>query len=136
MKRNALMQECRTLITPEIREEVDFDIALVNRIFDVLEKKGITQRDLAKRLGKSETEISRWMQGTHNFTMAAIKKIERALGAPLLVVAGSPQKKAQYQAIIVELKPAINTKQQSYSPVSKVTYLHEDSFNYTKSHPC
>lgn len=136
MKRNALMQECRTLITPEIREDIDFSIALVNRIFDILEEKEITQRDLAKRLGKSETEISRWMQGTHNFTMATVKKIEKALGAPILVVAGTTQKVVEYRAVIVERERIFPSKQQSYSPVKQLTFLQENAIIYRKGYQC
>jgi transcriptional regulator with XRE-family HTH domain len=130
------MQECRALITPEIREDIDFSIALVNRIFDILEEKGITQRDLAKRLGKSETEISRWMQGTHNFTMATLKKIERALGAPILVVAGTLEKRIKYQTVIIERERSFSSKPQSYSPSSQITFLQESPFKYKKGYPC
>lgn len=136
MKRNALMQECRTLITPKIREDIDFSIALVNRIFDILEEKGITQRDLAKRLGKSETEISRWMQGTHNFTMTTVKKIERALGAPILVVAGSPQKEIQYQTVIIERERILPKKEQSYTSDLNVILLQGNAIIYRKDYPC
>ena len=86
MKRNALMEECREFITPEIKEDIDFNIDVVNRIFDILEKRNMTQREFAQLLGKNEAEISRWMQGTHNFTMKTIKKIEFKLGAQILEV--------------------------------------------------
>ena len=37
-------------------------------------------------MGKTETEISRWLIGTHNFTFATIAKIEVALGINLLEI--------------------------------------------------
>ena len=37
-------------------------------------------------LGKSEAEISKWMRGTHNFTIDTIVSIEEALQAPVLQV--------------------------------------------------
>ena len=92
MKRNALMEECRKLITPEIKRNVDLSIFVSNRIFDILEKQNKTQRELAALLGKSEAEISKWMQGTHNFTFQTIAKIEIALGEPLIEITGKPQK--------------------------------------------
>ena len=48
--------------------------------------KGLTQKDLATKLGKSEAEISKWMRGTHNFTISTIKKIEVALDCEILSV--------------------------------------------------
>ena len=44
-----------------------------------LEEKGLKQKDLALRLGKSEAEISKWMRGTHNFTIDTLVSIEDAL---------------------------------------------------------
>lgn len=136
MKRNALMQECRGLITPEIRDEIDFSIAIVNRIFDILELKKITQREFAKRMGKNEAEISRWMQGTHNFTMSTIKKIERVLGEPLLIVAGSQQTVIEYKTIVVEKQVFLPAKQQSYIPDSSMTFLPTNSFVFGKEFSC
>lgn len=86
MKRNSLMQECREFITPEIKEDIDFNIGVVNRIFDLLEERNLSQREFANLLGKNEAEISRWMQGTHNFTIKTIRLIEKRLGAPVLKV--------------------------------------------------
>lgn len=86
MKRNSLMEECRSFITPEIKENIDFNIDIVNRIFDVLEDKKLTQRDFSRLMGKNEAEISRWMQGTHNFTINTIRKIEKALGTSIFEV--------------------------------------------------
>lgn len=37
-------------------------------------------------LGKSEAEISKWMRGTHNFTLDTILNIEEALQEPILTV--------------------------------------------------
>jgi transcriptional regulator with XRE-family HTH domain len=43
----------------------------------------MTQKDLADLLGKKESEISKWMTGTHNFTIRSIAKIERALNVSI-----------------------------------------------------
>ena len=42
--------------------------------------------DLAIQLGKKEAEISKWMRGTHNFTIDTLVAIENALDAPILHV--------------------------------------------------
>jgi transcriptional regulator with XRE-family HTH domain len=44
------------------------------------------QKDLAIQLGKKEAEISKWMRGTHNFTIDTLISIEQALDAPILQV--------------------------------------------------
>ena len=43
-------------------------------------------KDLAEALGKNEAEISRWMRGTHNFTIRTLAKISNVLGTPIVGV--------------------------------------------------
>jgi len=72
-------------VSDEVKRYVDHSFDIVNRIYDLLEKQGKTQRDLANLMGKKESEISKWMQGTHNFTIKSIAKIESVLGEKLIV---------------------------------------------------
>lgn len=55
-----------------------------DRIEQILQKRGMTHRDLANLLGKRESEISRWMSGKHNFTITTIADIEFALKESIL----------------------------------------------------
>ncbi len=75
-------------VSDEVKRFVDHSFDIVNKIHEILEKQGITQRDLANLMGKKESEISKWMQGTHNFTLKSIAKIESVLGENLI---GAPQ---------------------------------------------
>jgi transcriptional regulator with XRE-family HTH domain len=51
----------------------------------------MSQKDLAQKLGKTETEVSRWLCGTHNITMATLAKIAVALDDDIIVA--TPQKR-------------------------------------------
>ena len=62
------------------------DEAIANRIYEILEAKGMTQKELAQKLGKTETEVSRWLSGTHNLTLSTICKISAALGEEIVIV--------------------------------------------------
>ena len=46
--------------------------------------KNMTQKNLADMLGKKESEISKWMSGTHNFTLKTIAKIESVLNVCII----------------------------------------------------
>ena len=46
----------------------------------------MTQRELAEALGKNEAEVSRWMRGTHNFTIRTLAKISNVLGTQIIGV--------------------------------------------------
>ena len=77
-------------MNPKTRESVALSFRIVERIHDILEEKGLKQKDLAVKLGKSEAEISKWMRGTHNFTIDTLVSIEDALDAPIVEVYHSP----------------------------------------------
>ena len=84
MKTNALMDEIRRTTPPEIKKQVDLCVAIANRIYDILDERGMSQRDLARKLGKTETEVSRWLSGTHNLTIATIAKIATVLNDDII----------------------------------------------------
>ena len=89
MKRSNVLEERRKRVNPEVRQSVALSFRIVDRIHEILEEKGLKQKDLAQRLGKSEAEISKWMRGTHNFTIDTLVSIEDALGAPIVQISRS-----------------------------------------------
>ena len=86
MKTNKILDQIRADITPEMKVQMELSVGIANRIYEVLEERNMTQKDLAKVLGKTETEVSRWLSGTHNLTMATIAKISSALDVPIIQV--------------------------------------------------
>lgn len=98
MKRNSILEERRSRVNPEIRQTVSLSFRIVDRIHEVLQAKGMKQKDLAQKLGKSEAEISKWMRGTHNFTIDTLTSIEIALDAPIIEVYHQPNPYAEYNS--------------------------------------
>ena len=86
LRRSKILEERRKHVDPEIRKSVDLSFQIVDRIHDILVSKGMKQKDLALLLGKREAEISKWMRGTHNFTIDTLVSIEDALQAPILTL--------------------------------------------------
>jgi ribosome-binding protein aMBF1 (putative translation factor) len=97
MKTNRIMDEIRSTISPEMKLQMEMSVSIANRIYEILEAKGMTQKDLAKRLGKTETEVSRWLSGTHNLTLSTICKISAALGDPILQVVHQEESSPAYE---------------------------------------
>ena len=87
-------------VNPEIRDSVALSFRIVDRIHEILVEKGLKQKDLALRLGKSEAEISKWMRGTHNFTIDTLVSIEGALGAPVIQVYQQPSPVHEFDSIV------------------------------------
>ena len=46
----------------------------------------MTQRALAEKLGKKESEVSKWLTGRHNFTTKTLAHISLALGEDVITV--------------------------------------------------
>ncbi len=89
MIQNPLFRECLASIPEETKAEFELSFAIADRIAYLLEVKGMTQRDLAQKMGKRESEVSKWLTGRHNFTTNTIARISLALGSPIINVARS-----------------------------------------------
>jgi transcriptional regulator with XRE-family HTH domain len=77
--------KAREQAKPEHGIFVSKNLALIDQIYQILDEKGWTQKVFARELGKSESEVSKWMTATHNFTLSSISKIEAVLGQEVLV---------------------------------------------------
>ena len=75
-----------TSVSPQIMSEVQMSADIIARIDQILKEKNMTQRDLAKKMGRSEAVISRWTTGFPNLTLKSIAEISTALGEPLIQV--------------------------------------------------
>jgi len=84
----------RSKIAKSILDETPEDVKifvrkygdLVVRIHRILKERGITQKELAARLEKTPSEISKWLKGEHNLTLRSIAKLEAELGVDLIYV--------------------------------------------------
>jgi len=89
MKTNKLMDEIRKSTSADTNKQVDLCVAIANRVFELLQERNMKQRDFAKALGKTETEVSRWLSGTHNLTLATIAKMATVLGDDIITTTQS-----------------------------------------------
>ena len=70
-----LLDEVASKIPEEVCRRTDLMMDIPYRINEILCRKGWNQADLAKAMGKKESEISKWLSGAHNFTITTIAKI-------------------------------------------------------------
>lgn len=59
---------------------------VLDRIHDLLKRKGWTQKELADKLGKTEEWVSRVLHGVQNFTLKTISELEAVFEEPIIVV--------------------------------------------------
>ena len=71
-------------IPTELSNNVDKTFAVAKYISNFVESKDFKQKDIAEKLGKHESEISRWLSGFHNLTLNSIIKLESVSSIKLL----------------------------------------------------
>ena len=70
----------------ELKTQLRFSDAIAEKLDIMLQKRGMTQRDLARKTDKTEAEVSRWLSGTHNFTLKTLALISVALDEDVINV--------------------------------------------------
>ncbi len=75
---------------------VDWYADLVVRINQLLRENNISKKELAEKMDKNPSEISKWLNGEHNFTLRSLARLSAELGEPLMEV---PKKKAPAEFI-------------------------------------
>lgn len=71
--------------TKKAYAELGFEFALVEMIIQKRLKQGLTQKELAKKLGTKQPVISRLERGTYNPSLKFLHRIADALNAELHV---------------------------------------------------
>lgn len=112
---------------------VDHSLAIAKQINIILFKLGKNQAFLASELDKKESEVSKWLRGTHNFTLKTISKIEAVLGESIIICPKDVNHIEQYhfvfngfQSISLKEKPtqsAIVAKKYSHLATAESSVL-------------
>lgn len=88
--RNKLLQELLNETPKETKIFVEKYADLIVRINDVMKQQGLTQKDLAEKMGQKPSAISRWLSGQYNITLRSIAKMEAELGESLIEIPNAP----------------------------------------------
>ncbi|NCA85666.1 MAG: XRE family transcriptional regulator [Clostridia bacterium] len=84
-KLKEMLEKIRERTTPEQSQFVNDNMEIVDYIYEVMEKKNMRPADLAKALGKTPAEISKWLSGSHNFTLLSLSKIAAVLDETIII---------------------------------------------------
>ena len=98
-KKQSPLDELLSEITPEEQGKTDVKMQLAAKISDAMAAKGWNNKMLMKAMGKKNpSEITRWLSGTHNFTVETLIDLERVLEINFLDT--QPEKKTTHQYVI------------------------------------
>ena len=81
-----IFQSALNTIPEEVVIQVNLSFEIADKIAEILKRQNMSQREFAKKIKRSEAEVSRWLSGTHNFTLSTIAKISAVLGEKILKV--------------------------------------------------
>lgn len=73
-------------ITPEERAEARLSFQISNRLDLLMKEKGLSKKQFAESIGKRPSEITRWLSGEHNFTIATLAMLSTFFGQPIITV--------------------------------------------------
>ena len=73
-------------IPASIHKEVAMEIAVSNRIYELMQEKGLSKAEFARSLGKRPCEITKWLSGQHNFTLSTLAMLSAFFGQPVITV--------------------------------------------------
>lgn len=73
-------------IPDSIHREVDMEMAVSNRILDLMRQRGLSKAEFARSLGKRPCEITKWLSGQHNFTLSTLSMLSSFFGQPIIRV--------------------------------------------------
>lgn len=86
MNATNLFREAVAAIPKDVTAQVNWSFAIADKIDAKLKEIGMTQKEFAKEVGKTEPEVSRWLSGTHNFTLRTLAKISSVLGEDIIKI--------------------------------------------------
>ena len=81
-----LFEKIHNRIPPYKKRMIGMSMDIASQIYEYMKESEMTQRELANELGKSESEISKWLTGSHNFTLESIAKIEEVFDKKIILV--------------------------------------------------
>lgn len=88
-----LFEKVLDRVPANISYEVGYSFDIAKVLHDFLEKKGWSQVEFARKLGKKESEISKWLSGVHPFTMKTMAKISAAIDDDFLCMVADYRKR-------------------------------------------
>jgi len=82
--KSKVVERLRAKILPENRIYIKKNLEISEQITALLKEKNWSQKEFARRLGKTESEVSKLLSGLHNLTLKSIAKLEAELGCDII----------------------------------------------------
>lgn len=81
------LQNLLEKIPLELQLQTKMSVAIANRIEALMRKNGLTKKQFAEAIGRRPSEITKWLSGEHNFTIATLTRLSAYFGESIITVA-------------------------------------------------
>lgn len=87
MKRTAKsLEEILGPIPESLQKETELSFQISDRIYELMQQRGLSKKQFADALGKRPCEVTKWLSGEHNFTIATLSMLSTFFGQPVITV--------------------------------------------------
>lgn len=73
-------------IPDRLQKETELSFQISDRIFELMQQRGMSKKQFADALGKRPCEVTKWLSGQHNFTIATLGMLSAFFGQPIITV--------------------------------------------------
>lgn len=84
MNANQLFNDCVKNIPSDFNGKLEMSLHISDKIDLYLKQNNMNQKDLAQKMNKRPSEITKWMRGTHNFTIYTLYDIAKILNVEVI----------------------------------------------------
>jgi transcriptional regulator with XRE-family HTH domain len=124
-----LISELLDAISPIDQAKTDAKMLIAAKIADAIEAKGWKHKDLLEALGKTNASvISKWLSGTHNFTVDTLVELEHALEIQILNL---EEAHIRMETKTISINLVVGPKEAAMSGFTGATQMHNTQNSYS-----
>lgn len=88
-KENDSLEELLEEIPLEVKMQTKLSMAIANRIETLMKERGLSKKKFAEALDRRPSEVTKWLSGEHNFTIATLSRLSAFFGKTIISVSSS-----------------------------------------------
>lgn len=80
------LEEMLGMVPEQIMKETELSFEISDRIYELMNERGLSKKQFADALGRQPSEITKWLSGQHNFTIATLAMLSSFFDQPIITV--------------------------------------------------
>lgn len=73
-------------VPSDIKAEINLSFEISDKIYTLMRDRGLSKKQFADSLGRRPSEVTKWLSGQHNFTIATLTMLSAFFGQPIISV--------------------------------------------------